>query len=106
MRIVLSTIPAEAARSLASTLIEERLAACVNVLPGVTSIYRWKGHVTTGEEALLVMKTAADRVAELSARVAELHPYDVPEIAVLEVCGVNAQYAHWVNVETRPIQLG
>ncbi len=101
MRIVLSTVPPKAARTLASTLVEERLAACVNILPAVTSVYRWEGAVTTDEETLLVIKTAADRVDALTARVEELHPYKVPEIAVLEVCGLNNSYAHWVNVMTR-----
>ncbi len=101
MKVVLTTAPLKAAESLASSLIEARLAACVNVIPKVVSVYRWEGAVERAEEALLVIKTADDRVDELRERLAQLHPYDVPEIVVLDVLSSHAPYAAWVDNETR-----
>src|SRR5579875_515413 len=75
----------EEAMRIAQTLVEERLAACVNVLPGVTSVYRWQGQVETAEEVLLVMKTAEQRFSQLCERIAALHSYEVPEIISLAV---------------------
>ena len=77
------------------------MAACVNVIPKVVSVYRWEGAVERAEEALLVIKTADDRVDELRERLAQLHPYDVPEIVVLDVLLSHAPYAAWVDNETR-----
>ncbi len=96
--IVLSTFPADQdAAALAQALVEERLAACVNVLPPMTSIYRWEGAVEQANEHQLVMKTTAGRVEALKARIAELHPYDVPEILVLSVTDGAASYLKWVH---------
>jgi periplasmic divalent cation tolerance protein len=96
--IVLSTFPADQdAAALAHALVEERLAACVNVLPPMTSIYRWEGAVERASEHQLVMKTTAGRVEALKARIAELHPYDVPEILVLSVTDGAASYLKWVH---------
>ena len=100
MKVVLSTAPVKAAESLASSLIEARLAACVNVVPRVVSIYRWEGAVEREEEALLVIKTADEAVPRLLERLAELHPYDVPEIVALGVHDVHAPYAAWVDGAT------
>jgi periplasmic divalent cation tolerance protein len=84
LRVVLLTAPDPAvAEGLARSLVEERLAACVNVVPGVRSFYRWKGRVETAGELLLVVKTRADRAAALAARVRELHPYELPEVLEL-----------------------
>jgi periplasmic divalent cation tolerance protein len=95
--IVLSTFPADQDASLlARTLVEERLAACVNVLPPMTSIYRWEGAVEQAAEHQLVMKTTAAKVEALKARIAELHPYDVPEVLVLSVSDGAASYLQWV----------
>jgi periplasmic divalent cation tolerance protein len=95
--IVLTTIGADAdAVSIARTLVDERLAACVNVLPAMTSIYRWKGNVEVDREQQLLMKTTADRVVSLEARVRQLHPYDVPEFLVLPASGGSQAYRHWV----------
>ncbi len=102
MLVVLSTAPMEAAETLASSLITERLAACVNVLPGITSVYRWKGEVQRDSEALLIIKTARDRVAALRTRLAELHPYDVPEIVAFDVVDSHAPYHQWVVSESTP----
>ena len=96
--IVLSTFPADQDPAhLATTLVEEHLAACVNVLPVMTSIYRWEGKVEQAGEHQLVIKTTAKRVEALTARLASLHPYDVPEIVVLSVDGGSAAYLRWVQ---------
>jgi periplasmic divalent cation tolerance protein len=80
--------------------VGERLAACGNVVPGVRSIYRWEGEITDEPEVLLVLKTVQSRVQELIARTRELHPYQVPEILVLEVETGHAPYLDWVIRET------
>lgn len=100
MRIVLSTVPEDPAPALARRLVDERLAACVNLIPAVRSIYRWQGQVEDGRETLLVMKTADGTVARLMARIKELHPYQVPEIVVLPVEAAFPLYARWVDDET------
>ena len=102
VRVVLITAPdAAAAEKLARALVEERLAACVNVLPGVHSFYRWEGSVQDDAELLLVAKTRAARVGALAARVKELHPYDVPEVLELPATGGSKAYLDWVRTETQ-----
>jgi len=100
VKVVLCTVPVEAAETLASKLVEERLAACVNVHRDVTSVYRWEGRVERQREAMLVIKTGDPTLERLVARIAALHPYSVPEIVVLEVASVNAKYLEWVDSET------
>ena len=96
--IVLTTIGADAdAVALARTLVEERLAACVNVLPPMTSVYRWKGALEQDREQQLVIKTTSDRVAALEARLRSLHPYEVPEFLILPVGGGSEAYLAWVG---------
>ena len=100
--IVLTTIGADAdAASLARTLVEERLAACVNVLPPMTSFYRWKGVIEEDREQQLVIKTAPTRTAALAARLRELHPYELPEFVVLDATASMA-YAAWVGEAVAP----
>jgi periplasmic divalent cation tolerance protein len=100
LKIVLTTIAAGSAETLASKLVEERVAACVNVVPRVVSVYRWKGRVERADEAMLVVKTSDARLARLVRRIEELHPYDVPEIVALDPSRVNAAYRAWVDAET------
>ena len=97
VRVVLVTCPhAEAAARLARTLVEERLAACGNVLPGLRSIYRWEGEVLDESEVLLVLKTTTARFPALRERVLALHPYQVPEVISLAVEAGHAPYLEWV----------
>jgi periplasmic divalent cation tolerance protein len=100
--VVLVTAPGvdDAAR-IARTLVEERLAACGNVVPGLRSIYRWQGAVQEDAEALLVLKTTRDRFEALRARVVALHPYEVPEVIALPVEAGSATYLAWIVAETR-----
>ena len=91
---------AEVAAALARTLVEERLIACGNVLPGVRSVYRWEGAVTEESEAVLLCKTTADRADAALARLAELHPYEVPAITRFDAAGALPAFAAWVGEET------
>jgi len=96
--IVLTTLGAGAdAAAFARTLVEERLAACVNVIGPVTSIYRWNGKVEQDAEQQLVIKTTIARLEALEARVKALHPYDVPEFLVLRAVGGSDAYLAWVR---------
>ena len=106
MHVVLSTIPPEAAESLASELVQQRLAACVNIVAGVTSVYRWKGEIQRDAESLLIIKTSNERLPELMSRLPDMHPYDVPEIVALDPTSVHAPYAQWLDVETRSAKTG
>lgn len=100
MKVVLCMAPAGSAQTLASTLVEERLAACVNVLPGVVSTYRWRGKIETSGESLLVAKTSDAAAGALMARVSEIHEYETPEIVALDVVRGDARYLEWVDEET------
>lgn len=100
MVVALVTCPdEETALSLARALVDERLAACVNVAGRVRSIYRWKGAVEEADERLLVIKARADRLEALAARLAELHPYDVPELLTFPVERGLGPYLDWVRTE-------
>lgn len=99
--VVWTTIGSTAdGRGMASILVNERLAACVNVLPEMESIYRWKGQVESDHERQIVIKTTAGRVAALRARVHELHDYDVPEFIVVPIVGGNEPYLNWIREST------
>jgi periplasmic divalent cation tolerance protein len=100
--VVLVTAPsAEKAAEIARALVEERLAACGNVVPAIRSIYRWAGKVEDDAEALLVLKTTRGRFDALRDRVLALHPYDVPEVIALSVEAGSAAYLAWIAAETR-----
>jgi periplasmic divalent cation tolerance protein len=99
--VVLVTAPtAERAAEMARTLVEERLAACGNVVPGIRSIYRWEGEVQDDEEVLLVLKTTRERFEALRERVLALHPYEVPEVLALPVEAGSEKYLAWLAGET------
>jgi periplasmic divalent cation tolerance protein len=96
--IVLTTLGAQTdAAAFARVLVDERLAACVNILPPMTSIYRWKGAIEEDREQQLVIKTTSDRVDALEARFHELHPYDVPEFLVIGVSDGSPAYLEWLG---------
>jgi periplasmic divalent cation tolerance protein len=101
-RLVLTTVPdEELGRRLARTLVEERLAACVNVSPAVTSFYWWGGKIVEGREFILLIKTKASVLDRLEARLKELHPYEIPEFIALPITAGSAQYLGWLDTETR-----
>lgn len=97
MRIILSTCGdrAEADR-ISRSLVESELAACVNLVPGVQSVYRWQGKVESASEILLLIKTSSERVKEVEKAILELHSYAVPEFLVLEVQGGSEAYVGWL----------
>jgi periplasmic divalent cation tolerance protein len=100
--IVLTTLPAEGdAEKLASQLVEERLAACVNILP-IRSVYRWKNAVERADERQLVIKTTRAQVIDLETRLRALHPYDIPEFIVLPIDSGSADYLSWLSESTKP----
>jgi len=102
VRVVLVTAPVGEAETLGRALVAERLAACVNLVPSLRSIYRWEGEVQVDEEALLVIKTTAARLAALTERVNALHSYDLPEVLALPAAGGSTPYLEWVAEEVAP----
>ena len=101
--LCLVTCPSrDAATAIARQLVDEQIAACVNVIPGVQSIYRWQGSICVDEEALLIIKSAPYLVERLQQRVLELHPYEVPEFVVLEPSHVADTYAEWLGTSVLP----
>jgi periplasmic divalent cation tolerance protein len=101
--LVLTNCPDEAAaQRIALTLVEQRLAACVNRLPAVHSTYRWQGAVEHAVEVPLLIKTTRERYPELEAAIRSLHPYSVPEIIALPIAGGFAPYLRWIDDETQP----
>jgi periplasmic divalent cation tolerance protein len=101
-RVVLCSVPNDqVGEQIARALLEEHLAACVNILPGVRSLYRWQGAIQDDRELMLVIKTRSDRYERLEQRVRELHPYEVCEVVALEVTEGSRPYLDWVLGETR-----
>jgi periplasmic divalent cation tolerance protein len=95
--VVLTTLGASAdARAFARPLVESRLAACVNILPRISSVYRWEGEVVEEDEQLLVIKTSSERVDALRTALLSTHPYDVPEFVVLEIAEMSEAYGKWL----------
>jgi len=100
--LVLTTVArAEDAERLAEELVGRRLAACVNVLPGVRSIYRWKGAVERDEERLLLVKTRTERFEALREAILSLHPYEVPELIAIPIEAGSAAYLAWLDESVR-----
>ena len=97
VQVVLCTCPSDEASSLARAILERRLAACVNVIPGVRSLYWWKGELVEDGESLLVIKATEDRLKMLEAALTELHPYDVPEMLSIGVQAGAEAYLSWVR---------
>ncbi len=103
VRVVLVTVPdPETGATIGRTLVEERLAACVNLIPGLRSIYRWQGKIEDEGEALMVIKTRAEGLQALIDRIRALHPYTVPEVLALPVEAGFEGYLAWVREETAP----
>ncbi len=103
--ICLCTCPNPAtADRIAEALVEERLAACVNLLPGLQSVYRWQGQVQRDAEVLLLIKTTRQRYPALQARLPQLHPYELPELLAVESVSGLPAYLQWVAESTRPVE--
>jgi periplasmic divalent cation tolerance protein len=102
VHVLFSTVESnQQAERIASKVVAEHLAACVNILPGVSSFYRWKGEIQQTQESLLILKTPTDRVRDLMDRVKELHPYEVPEIISISVEEGYQPYLNWIQAETK-----
>ena len=100
--IVLTTLPADfESRTFGRTLVDERLAACVNLLPPMESVYRWEGQVEHDTERQVIIKTSRERVAALWERIRELHPYETPEFVVLTIQDGSDAYLRWIGESTR-----
>lgn len=102
IRLVVTTCPDEGVgEAIVRALVEERLAACGNIVSGVRSIYRWQGKVEADAECLVLLKTRAERLDAMAQRLYELHPYDIPELLSLRVDRGAAAYLDWVVEETK-----
>jgi periplasmic divalent cation tolerance protein len=102
VRVCLVTAPdAAVAQRIARALVEERLAACVNIVPGVRSIYRWEGALNDDAELLLIVKTTHAMLSALADRLAVLHPYALPELVALTPSGGSERYLDWVRAEVK-----
>ena len=96
--VALSTVgSAEDAERIARALVERRLAACVNVVPGVASVYRWKGEICRDQEWLLVVKTRGEKLDALREALVALHPYELPELVALPIEAGHAPYLAWLD---------
>jgi periplasmic divalent cation tolerance protein len=97
-QIVFCTVPnAEVARKIARAIVVDKLAACCNIIPGLTSIYSWKNEIQEESELLLMIKTKTSVVPELTEKIKKMHPYEVPEIIASEMSEGNREYLNWVN---------
>ena len=100
--VVMCNVPdMDVAAAIARTLVGKRLAACVNLLPGVRSVYRWQGQIEETSEVTLLIKTAASRYDEVELEIRSIHPYEVPEIICLPLQAGLAPYLEWVVQESR-----
>lgn len=101
--VILSTAPSvEVAETIVRTLVSEHMIACGTILPGATSIYTWDGAVHHASEVQLLLKTCTELAPTTAARLAELHPYDVPEVLILPVTAGSEPYLQWITDVTRP----
>lgn len=99
-RVALVTIPTEQAERMTEELIENKYAACVNIIRDVQSVYRWDGEIKRDTESLLIIKTAANKIESLIKFVRDIHPYDTPEILSLDIAEGNPDYLNWLHKET------
>jgi len=98
--IFITTAAGEEARTIANILLQHRKAACVNILPRVTSLFWWNGKIDAAEESLLVAKTKASHIDDVVRLVKESHGYDIPEIIAVPIVGGNRDYLEWMDKET------
>ena len=90
----------QGAKKIAHTLVEEKLVACVNIIPNIHSIYRWKGKIENDEECVIISKTNDNNVKKVIMRIKSLHPYELPDIIVLPIIGGLKEYLEYIAVET------
>lgn len=102
LQVVTTTASVAVARRIAATLVDRRLAACVQIVGPIESIYRWQGRVETAREWLCLIKTTQARFRAVAATVEALHPYDTPEIIALPIAAASRRYAEWLAASVRP----
>lgn len=99
---ILCTVPdSVSAERIAARIINAKLAACVNIVPGIESVYEWQGKIERSQELLLIIKTHANRYTELEQKLVELHPYDTPEVIALPIAHGLADYLSWIGKSTQ-----
>ena len=99
--VVYITVPSrEVGQEIANVLVEGKLAACVNIVPGISSIYHWQGDIEQDDELLLIAKTRGVFFDRLASTVKRIHPYDVPEVIALPIIAGSNEYLAWIDVET------
>ncbi len=98
--VYMTASSADEAATIGKALVEERLAACVNLIGPMTAIYRWQGEIQTGDEVVMIAKTRDDLVAALTARVKALHSHDCPCVVALPIDGGNREFLDWIEAET------
>lgn len=101
--LVVTTCPHEAARALAESIVREQLAACVNIVPGLESVYRWKGTIEEGRESLLLIKTTQASYPRLEGFIRANHPYELPEIVALDLAAGFVDYLAWIGDNCRAV---
>jgi len=92
---------AESATRIAEALVEKRLAACVNIVPGLRSVYRWQDGLERADEVLLMIKTTSARLDSLQRQISALHPYELPEVIAVDVAGGSPAYLGWIHQQSR-----
>jgi periplasmic divalent cation tolerance protein len=97
--IFITTAAGEQAHTIANLLLQHRKVACVNILPGVTSLFWWNGTIDAAEESLLIAKTTASRIDDVVRLVKESHRYDIPEVIAMPIVGGNCDYLEWIDRE-------
>jgi len=103
--VVISTVPSmDVAREIAHDLVENMLAACVNIAPKLTSVYEWDGKIVMEKEVLLIIKTKIQFLDKLIERVEEIHPYDIPEVIALPILKGNKAYLGWIDSAIDPMR--
>ncbi len=100
IRVVLVSVPRDEAREMATAIVEERLAACINIVPRIDSVYWWDDKIETDTESLMIIKTTSARMQELIEYIEENHPYDLPEVLALPLVAGLAEYVAWIKEET------
>ena len=101
--VALTTCPKDTSNELGEYLVKERVCACVNIVPQVTSIYHWKGKIVTDEESLLIIKTKEKHKERLWTAIKEKHPYDVPELVLLPIQWGSSEYLKWISTSVDTI---
>lgn len=98
--VLVTTSTRDEAAAIADALVSERLAACVNIVPAIESVYRWEGKITRDSEALMIIKTTDERYPEVERRIKELHSYSTPEVVALRIERGSEQYLTWLRDST------